>query len=154
MIAEGDRLPTVTAPLVEDEIAPVALDSLTDGVLALAFFPGAFTSVCTHEMTHLDDRRDRLAADGRLVGVSVDLPFALRAFREELGVSFPLMSDSNRELVRACGLATDFEETGVREIAQRAVVVADEDRTVTHVEAVGPGTEPDYDALLAAVEAA
>ena len=154
MIAEGDRLPTVTAPLVEDEIAPVALDSLTDGVLVLAFFPGAFTSVCTHEMTHLEDRHDRLAADGRLVGISVDLPFALRAFREELGLSFPLLSDSNRELVRACGLTTDFEETGVREIARRAVVVADEDRTVIHVEAVDPGTEPDYDALLAAVEAA
>lgn len=154
MISEGDVVPSVTQPLVEEDIAPVSTESLSDGPLVLAFFPGAFTSVCTHEMAHLEERHDEfVAAGGRLVGVSVDTPFALRAFRDELGLSFALLSDSTRELVRACGLTTDHEAVGVDEIAQRAVVVADSTRTVSYVEVVAPSTEPDYDALLAAVEA-
>lgn len=154
MIAEGEQLPAVTAPRVDEQITPVALDGLTDGVLVLAFFPGAFTSVCTHEMNSLEQRHDELTTGGQLIGVSVDLPFALRAFREQLDLSFPLLSDSAHELVRGCGLTTEFAESGVKELAQRAVVVADPDGVVTYVEAVDPGTEPDYDALVAAVEAA
>jgi Peroxiredoxin len=154
MISEGDTVPSVTQPLVEEDIAPVALESLSDGPLVLAFFPGAFTSVCTHEMATLDERHDELVtAGGRLVGVSVDTPFALRAFRDELALSFALLSDSTRELVRACGLTTDHEAVGVDEIAQRAVVVTDSTGTVSYVEVVAPSTEPDYDALLAAVAA-
>ncbi|ERG88042.1 MAG: peroxiredoxin [halophilic archaeon J07HX5] len=154
MISEGDTIPSVTQPLVGEEIAPVSVRSLSDGPLVLAFFPGAFTSVCTHEMASLDERHDELIpAGGRLVGVSVDAPFALRAFRDELELSFALLSDSTRELVRACELTTDHEAVGVDEIAQRAVVVADSTGTVSYVDVVAPSTEPDYDALLAAVAA-
>ncbi len=118
----------------------------------LAFFPGAFTSVCTGEMTTFRDRLAELREAGAtLYGVSVDLPFALRAFADRHELNFPLIGDTERTLVDAYGVRTDFEARGVHGLARRAVFVVDADRTVTYAwPADDPTVEPDYDAVVAA----
>ena len=155
MVSVGDTAPDFTAPLANGDVESLTLsDAVADGPVALAFFPGAFTSVCSHEMEAFDERLDELHAAGvDIYGVSVDTPFALNAFREELGLGFPLVSDSQRDIVDAYDIAMDFTAMGVYDLAKRAVFVVDEDRTVTYAwVSDDPGVEPDYDAVLNAAK--
>ncbi|WP_169078081.1 redoxin domain-containing protein [Microcella alkalica] len=63
------------------------------GVL-VAFFPLAFTPVCTDELRALDDDVARFAAGGvSVVAVSVDSMATLRAFGDAHGLALPLLSD-------------------------------------------------------------
>ena len=77
MVSVGDTAPDFTAPLANGDVDEVTLsEAVTDGPVVLAFFPGAFTSVCSHEMEAFDERVDELAGDVDVYGVSVDTPFA------------------------------------------------------------------------------
>ena len=64
--------------------------------MVLLFFPGAFTSVCTRELCTF---RDKMALLNRAGAVSVDSPFALRAFKEANRLNFTLLSDYNRIVI-------------------------------------------------------
>lgn len=155
MLTEGDEAPAFTAPLADGDTDTVTLsDRLDDAPLVLAFFPGAFTSVCTHEMQTFEERLDEFSDHGATVfGVSIDTPFALNEFRDELDLSFGLISDTNRDLVTAYDVATDFEDIGVEQVAERAVFVVDSSGTVSYAWiGENAGVEPDYDEVLAAVE--
>jgi peroxiredoxin len=159
MVLEGDTAPDFTAPLAhgDDEVGSFTLsERLDEAPLVLAFFPGAFTTTCSHEMNAFEARLGAFtAAGGSVYGVSVDSPFALGAFREQLGLSFGLVSDANREVVAAYDVATDWAKYGLEQVAKRAVFVVDRNREVTDAwVADDTKTEPDYDAVLAAVRAA
>lgn len=67
---------------------------LADGPVFVVFYPFAFSGTCTGELTGLLDLDDRMRELGvRVVGVSCDSLFALRAFSDSVGLSFPLLSD-------------------------------------------------------------
>jgi len=154
MVTVGDTAPDFTAPMASGEITEFTLsERLDEAPVVLAFFPGAFTSVCTHEMKTFDDRLDAFDRAGAAVyGVSVDTPFALDAFRDEAGLSFGLVSDTNRRIVDAYDLAMDFASLGVDNVAKRSVFVIDGDRQVTYAwVSDDPGVEPDYDEVADAV---
>ena len=158
MVRVGDDAPDFTAPLADGDVAEFSLsENLDDAPLVLAFFPGAFTSVCTEEMCTFESELDTFEDVGATVyGVSVDSPFALNEFREQEGLSFGLVSDSNKEIIDDYDVEIDFADMGYYGVAERAVFVVDEDGEVTYAW-VGdnPGVEPDYDAVeRAAVEAA
>ena len=157
MVSTGDTAPTFTATLgtAEHESFDLA-DHLGDGPVVLAFFPGAFTPPCRNEMLalqeHLDDFHD---AGATVLGVSADSPFSQGAFREEHGIEFDLVSDTSGEAIRAYDLEMDIADLGLYGIANRAVFVIDDDGTVTYNwVADDPTSEPDYAAVLDAVEAA
>ena len=119
----------------------------------LAFFPGAFTSVRSGEMTTFRDRLEELRVAGATrYGVGTDLPFALRAFADRHDLDIPLVGDTERRLVDAYGVRTEFESPAVGGLARRAIFVVDPDRTVTDAwVADDPTREPDHDAVAAAV---
>jgi peroxiredoxin len=155
MLSVGDTAPDFTAPLANGDVTQFTLsDRLDEAPIVLAFFPGAFTGVCTDEMTVFEERLGEFADAGATVyGVSVDTPFALNAFREEVGLSFGMLSDSNRRFVHDYDAAMDFVSSGVDDVAKRSVFVVDGDRELRYVwVAEDPGVEPDYDEVLAAVE--
>ncbi len=158
MVSEGDDAPDFTAPVANGEVDEFSLsERLEDGPVVLAFFPGAFTSVCSHEMAAFRDRYEEFESAGvGLYGISVDLPFALNKFREELGLEFDLISDTTREVVEAYGVTMDFVDLGVDDVAKRSVFVVDETGAVTYTwVSDDPGVEPDYDEVLqAATDAA
>src|SRR3989337_4501722 len=69
--------------------------------LVLAFFPGAFTSVCTKEMCTLRDSMARFNnLKAQVVGVSVNDPWSNSGFADANRLEFPLLSDHNREVVK------------------------------------------------------
>jgi len=47
------------------------------------------------------------AADTQVLGVSMDSPFANKAFADQIGVTFPLLSDWGGEVTRKYGIYTD-----------------------------------------------
>jgi peroxiredoxin len=122
----------------------------------LAFLPGAFTPPCTNEMVALDERSSEFADAGATVfGVSADSPFSQGAFREEHGLGFDLVSDTDRDAIRAYDLEIDLPDLSLHGVANRAVFVLDEDGHVTYDwVADDPTNEPDYDAVLDAVQSA
>jgi len=156
MVSVGDAAPDFTAPLANGDVQQFTLsDNLDDGPFVLAFFPGAFTGTCTHELETFEERLaefDELGAT--VIGISVDTPFALNAFRDELELSFDLVSDTNRRLVDAYDVRTDFASIGVEDLAKRAVFVVDDDGVIEFAwVSDDPGVEPDYDEVYDAVAA-
>lgn len=62
--------------------------------VTVMFYPFAFSRVCTGELGAVrDSLRSFESEDHALVAVSCDPMFALRAFAEQDGLSFPLLSD-------------------------------------------------------------
>jgi peroxiredoxin len=157
MVSIGDTAPAFTAPLATGDIEEFALeDHLDEAPLVLAFFPGAFTGVCSHEMSTFQDRLGEFQEAGASVyGLSVDSPFALNEFRDKLDLRFDLVSDADKEVVEAYDVTMDFEALGVHDVAKRAVFVVDGDGTVTYTwVSDDPGVEPDYDEVLEAASGA
>jgi peroxiredoxin len=157
MVSEGDSAPTFTATLGTSDHEDFDLaDHLGDGPVVLAFFPGAFTPPCTNEMVAFQERLDEFESAGATVlGVSADSPFSQGAFREEHGIEFDLVSDMDGDTIEAYGLTMDIADLGLHDIANRAVFVIDDEGTVVYDwVADDPTNEPDYDAVLDAVESA
>jgi len=91
-------------------------------------------------------------AGGTLYGVSIDSPFALNEFRDQLSLSFDLISDVNREIIEAYDVAMDFDAIGVENLAKRAVFVVDAGGTIRYAwVSDDPGVEPDYDEVIEAI---
>ncbi|WP_225334069.1 redoxin domain-containing protein [Halomicrobium urmianum] len=156
MPTTGDEAPDFSAPLANGDVDSFTLsERLDEAPLVLAFFPGAFTSVCSHEMNTFDDRLGEFEDAGASVyGVSVDTPFSQNAFRDELDLSFGLISDTNRDVVEEWDLTMDFDELGVDNVAKRSVFVVNGDGEITYSwVSDDPGVEPDYDEVLGAVHA-
>jgi peroxiredoxin len=79
------------------------------GTTVLAFFPGAFTGVCTEEMCEFRDSMSEFQKlDAEVVGVSVDTPFALEEFAEQNNLDFTLVSDTGKEISEQYGLKTEM----------------------------------------------
>ena len=157
MVSTGDDAPTFTATVGTSDHEPFDLgEEIGDGPVVLAFFPGAFTPPCTNEMVAFQGRADAFAEAGAtLFGVSADSPFSQGAFREEHGIEFDLVSDMAGDAIRAYDLEIDIAELGLHGIANRAVFVIDDDGEVVYDwVADDPTNEPDYDAVLDAVESA
>jgi peroxiredoxin len=70
--------------------APVRLSEVRAPVL-LVFYPLAFSGVCTGELRALRDAS--LSLEARVLAVSVDSMFALRAWSDQERFPFPLLSD-------------------------------------------------------------
>ncbi|WP_336135286.1 redoxin domain-containing protein [Natronomonas amylolytica] len=156
MVSTGDTAPTFTATYRGSDHETFDLaDHLGDGPVVLAFFPGAFTPPCSNEMVALQERHDRFEdAGATLLGISADSSFSQGAFADEYGLDFDLVSDMNGEAIEAYGLSLDIPELGLYGVANRAVYVLDESGAVTYSwEADDPTNEPDYRAVLDAVEA-
>ena len=144
----GDDAPAFQLPHVPGE-SPVSLDQLTsDGPAVLLFFPLAWSPVCTQELCTVRDDLGRYhELDARVVGISVDSPFALQAWAKDQGFDFPLLSDFNGDASRAYGALYD-EFFGMKGVSKRAAFVVDEDGVVRYAEVLEDASKvPDLDAV-------
>ena len=62
--------------------------------------------------------------NAEVLDVAIDSQFCHKAFAEQLGLNFPLLSDANREVVPAYGVLRP-EAAGIRNVANRSVFVVD-----------------------------
>jgi peroxiredoxin len=147
MPAVGDTAPDFT--LTAQDKSSVTLSEMRGGRVVLAFYPAAFTGVCTKELCTFSDGMSSLESCGSSVlGISVDSPFSNSAFAEANDISFPLLSDVHREVVNAYGIG-DFVIPGYT-VAQRSIFVVEADGNIGYAwVADNPGQEPDYESVMA-----
>jgi peroxiredoxin len=139
--------------LMNQDREPVTLSAGRGHPVILAFFPAAFSSVCTRELCTFRDSLVQLArANATVYGISVDTFFALKAFQAQQGLPFPLLSDFNKEVIRQYGVYNE-DMIGLHGIARRAVFVLDGQGVVRYREVLDDARdEPDYGRVLAAVD--
>jgi glutaredoxin-dependent peroxiredoxin len=143
----GSRAPDFTLPNQDRE--PVSLSGQSGRAVVLAFFPAAFTSVCTTEMCRFrDSLADLNAANAVVFGISTDHPASLKEFAAQQRLTFPLLSDYNHDVIAKYEVG-HTDRSGFRGIAQRAVFVIDAEGMIRHREVTEhPGLEPNYDAVF------
>ena len=146
----GDKAPEFKA--LDSSLKEKKLSDYKGHKTVLAFFPGAFTSVCTKEMCTF---RDSMAAfnnlDAKVVGISVDTPFSLAEFAKKNNLSFDLLSDASHEISKTYGaLHENFVNVPGLSASKRSVFLLDRDGTVKYAwVSEDPGKEPDYEAVKA-----
>lgn len=148
----GSKAPDFT--LVDQDREPVKLsDQIGTGNIVLAFFPGAFSGVCTKEMCTLRDSMSQLKELGaKIYGISTDTFFALKAWGDQQRLEFPLLSDYNKEAIRAYDVVNP-DMVGLKNIARRAVIVIDKGGIIRYREALADArNEPDYEKLKRALK--
>ena len=150
--AVGAQAPDFT--LTNQDRQPVTLSQQRGRAVVLAFFPAAFSSVCTKELCTFRDSLARLnQANARVYGISVDTFFTLKAFHDQQQLTFPLLSDFNKQVIRDYGVFNE-DMIGLKGIAKRAVFVIDKDGTIRHREVLDDArNEPDYERVFAALQA-
>src|SRR5262245_48116024 len=116
----GSKAPDFT--LMNQDRQPVTLSAaLQNGPVVLAFFPAAFSSVCTTEMCTFRDSIAALnAAKAQVFGVSTDTFFTLKAWGDQQRLNFALLSDYNKDVIRQYDVANP-DMIGLKNIAKRAV---------------------------------
>jgi peroxiredoxin len=149
----GEKAPDVTLPSHENQQVP--LRSLwTDGPAVLLFFPLAFTSTCTAEMcTVRDDIGSYTGLNANVAAISVDSPFVLKKFREEVGAPYAFLSDFNREASTAFGVLRKAPVgPGLLNASDRAAFVIGQDGTIRYAwHETNPGLLPPFDEIKAAL---
>jgi peroxiredoxin len=93
--------------------------------VVVVFYPAAFTPTCSGELCTLRDQRvDFVGDDVQLLAISVDPVASLRAFAEQNGFDYPLLSDfwPHGEVSKAYGVF--FEPRG---FATRGTFIIDKD---------------------------
>ena len=146
----GAKAPDFTLP--DQDRQPVTLSAQRGTPVVLAFFPAAFSSVCAKEMCTFRDSISKLAkVNAQVYGISVDTFFTLKAFHDHEKLSFPLLSDFNKQAIRDYGVFNE-DMIGLKGIAKRAVFVLDKDGVVRHREVLEDArNEPDYLKVLDSV---
>src|SRR6476661_11042396 len=146
----GSTAPDFT--LTNQDREPVTLSAQRGKPVVLAFFPAAFSSVCTKELCTFRDQLGRLNdAKAQVYGISVDTFFTLKAFQDAQHLTFPLLSDFNKQAIRDFGVYNE-DMIGLKGIAKRAVFVIDKDGVIRYREVLEDArNEPDYEKALAAV---
>ena len=119
-------------------------------VVVLLMFPSVDTSTCALETRTFNKLATGLGA--HVVAVTADLPFALKRFCAAEGID-NVEAGSDFRFRDADGWGTRIAEGNMNGLLGRVTFVIGKDGVVQYVE-VAPelGSEPDYDAALAAVK--
>jgi peroxiredoxin Q/BCP len=99
----GDKVPNFT---VNDQDGnAVSLSNYQGKKLIVFFYPAANTPGCTAEACNLRDNYSELQARGyELLGVSADTEKKQSNFRNKFEFPFPLLADSEKEVINAFGV--------------------------------------------------
>ena len=130
-LSPGDPAPDFTLP--DADGTPVSLHDLRGRKVVLYVYPAASTPGCT---TQACDFRDSLAslqgAGYEVVGLSPDPPAKLARFREKQALTFPLLSDPDKQVLTAYGAYGEKKLYGKTVVGViRSTFVVDEQGVLT-----------------------
>jgi peroxiredoxin (alkyl hydroperoxide reductase subunit C) len=139
MIAAGTPAPDFT--LRDQDGEEVSLSNFRGRKVLLVFYPFDFSPVCSDQLSLYQEVKPEIAAKGvEMLGISVDHPYAHKAFQEKLGIDTTLLADfePKGEVARAYGSYIDAIG-----MANRTLVLIDEGGEVEWAyEAPNPGELP------------
>lgn len=116
--------------------------------LILNFVPAAFSPPCSTQLPIIEQKRAEFEAQGALpVVISADNAWSLKAWKEQTGVNYPVLSDFHPHGKTARAYGVLIEDRGV---ANRVVIVVDKAGKVAWIQPTEKLTDmPDYDPVLA-----
>ena len=138
---EGDANPGFALP--DATGAVVRPEDFAGRRLIVYFYPAAFTPGCTTEACDFRDNLASLQAAGyEVIGISPDAPAKLAQFRERDAITFPLVSDPDRAVLKAYGAFGEKQNYGRTVLGViRSTFVIDEkghiERALYNVKATG-----------------
>jgi peroxiredoxin len=147
----GDTAPDFALYSSEKEL--IHLSGFRGKNVVLLFFPLAFTTTCTREMCSTrDDMADYNALGAEVLGISIDTPQSLARYKQDLGLNFKLLSDFNKETIRAYDAVYEQFGHNMRGVGKRAAFVIDGEGIVRYAEVLeNAGNLPDFDAVKNAI---
>ncbi|MTE19212.1 thioredoxin-dependent thiol peroxidase [Streptomyces sp. TRM43335] len=137
----GDTAPAFTLPDADGN--PVSLADRAGRKVVVYFYPAALTPGCTKQACDFTDNLDLLAEAGyEVIGVSPDKPEKLAAFRDKENLKVTLVSDPEKEVMRAYGAFGEKKLYGrtVTGVIRSTVIVDEEgkvERALYNVKATG-----------------
>ena len=147
MLSIGDKAPHFELPVTMEETWKLS-ENLRKENIVLLFFPLAFSPSCHDELCSIRDGFNEFRnLNAKVIGISVDSPFVLNKWKEELKLPFELLSDFNKKAAQA--YSAFHEKLGPLEgVAKRAVFVIDREGIIQY-EWISddPGTLPDIEAI-------
>lgn len=103
MLKVGDKAPAFD--LTSGDGVRVRLSDLKGSTVILYFYPKDDTSGCTKEACEFQERFHDLKRQGVvIVGVSADSVGSHASFAAKYGLSFPLLSDPDKQAIKAYGV--------------------------------------------------
>ncbi len=154
-VQTGDQAPSFELPCCDGENHDdITLEEiLEEGNAVLAFYPLAFSSVCTEELCDFRDALSDLEElNAQVYGISVDSPFVQNEFIRKENLNFNLLSDFNRDAINAYGVKYD-DLLGLKDVAQRSVFVIDQDGQIQYTwKTDDPGNRPDLNEIQTALQ--
>ena len=134
-LSVGDAAPEFSLPDQDKQV--VSLADLRGTPVLVVFYPFAFSGLCTGELCQL---RDELAvytdAGVKVLAVSTDPVFSLKAYKEQEGFEFPLLSDFWPHGTVAQAYGAFNEKAGM---ALRGTFLIDAEGTIAFAEVNGAG---------------
>jgi peroxiredoxin len=127
----GDKAPDFELPVTMEEMWKLS-ENIGDKNIVLLFFPLAFSPSCHEELCSIRDGFSEFTAlDATVAAVSIDNPFVLGKWKEELGLPYPLLSDFNKTAGKAYGAF--HEQLGpLRGVNKRAAFVIDKEGVIRY----------------------
>lgn len=147
----GDQAPDFSLYSSDKEL--VHLHDFKGKNVVLLFFPLAFTSTCTKELCSTrDDIAIYNGLDTEVLGISTDSPQSLNRYKADQQLNFKLLSDFNKEAIRAYDVIYEQFSLNMRGVAKRAVFVIDAEGIIRYIEVLEiAGNLPDLAAVQDAV---
>lgn len=103
--------------------------------VVLLFFPAAFTSTCTAELCSV---RDEISlynnVNAEVIGISVDMPYSLKKYKEEQKLNFTLLSDFNKTISTAYGCLYETFGGWMHGVSKRSAFVIDKEGIIKYAE--------------------
>ncbi len=133
MLKVGDKAPDFNLPTGTGQ--HISLLELRGKKVVLYFYPKDNTPTCTKEACTFQEHLSVLKRKGTVVlGVSADSPKVHAQFAKKYNLSFPLVSDEKKEIVKAYGVWKKKSLFGVKFVGiERATFIIDEKGIIRHI---------------------
>ncbi len=143
----GDKAPDFSLYASEKQL--VHLRDFRGRHVVLLFYPLAFTGTCTKELCSTrDDIGIYNDLDAEVLAISIDTPQSLARYKAEYQFNFTLLSDFNKEVIRAYDVMYEEFSLGMRGVAKRSVFLIDPDGYIRYMEILeNAGQMPDLTGL-------
>jgi peroxiredoxin len=113
----------------------------------LAFFPAAFSGVCSQQMPQIQAQKAAFGDDTVAVAISVDNNWSQQAWAQQMGIDFQLLSD----FFPHGAVAEKYGVLHAAGVAERALIGIDREGTVRHIDITPFQEIPDTGACMTAL---
>jgi len=137
--------------VLDNDLAPVKFSSFRGKICVISSVPSLDTPVCDMETRRFNEEAGKLGTDIRILTISMDLPFAQKRWCGAAGVDKVITLSDHRDASFGTAYGALIKEL---RLLARIVFVVDGEGVIRNIQVVKEQTEePDYDAVLEAVNA-